>query len=116
MTSMDTAAAAQSARNARLVAQSPLLGARIESAVLPFRLDPAAGTLGASEALALAALEKTAAAIAIASLGSLAKAGDIDHLGGALELIPALLMTLGIVDYGARFGRLMGDAKSVSTP
>jgi len=102
MTSLDAAAAAQSARNARLVADSPLLGARIESAVLPFRLDPAAGTLGAAEALTLAALEKSAAAIAIASLGSLATAGDIDHLGGALELIPGLLMTLGIVDYGAR--------------
>ena len=102
MTSMDTAAAAQFARNARLVAQSPLLGARIESLVLPFCLDPAAGPLGDAEALQLAALEKSAAAIAVRALGSLAKAGDIDHLGGALELIPGLLMTLGIVDYGAR--------------
>jgi len=102
MTSMDTAAAAQSARNARLVAESPLLGSRIESSVLPFCLDPAASALGDTEALQLAALEKLAAAIAIRALGSLAKAGDIDHLGGALELIPGLLMTLGIVDYRAR--------------
>ena len=98
MTSLDIAAAAQSERNARLVAESPLLGARVESAVLPLRLDPAAGPLSAADGLALAAIEKTAAAIAIRSLASLAKAGDIDHLGGALELIPGLLMTLGTVD------------------
>ena len=48
------------------------------------------------------ALQKRAATIAIKSLASLAQAGDLDHLGGGLELIPALLMTLGVVDYDAR--------------
>src|SRR4029077_2520170 len=42
------------------------------------------------------------AAIAIKSLVSLAKVGDIDHLGGGLELIPSLLMTLAVVDYERR--------------
>ena len=51
---------------------------------------------------ALAALEKTAATIAIESLVSLAKADDIDHLGGGLELIGPLLMTLTSVDYKAK--------------
>jgi hypothetical protein len=50
----------------------------------------------------LSALEKTAATIAIESLVSLAKVNDIDHLGGGLELIGPLLMTLGIVDYEGR--------------
>ncbi|MCX6551974.1 MAG: thiamine pyrophosphate-dependent enzyme, partial [Acidobacteria bacterium] len=100
--SLDAQSAGQQRRNADLLAASPMLGARFESSVLPFRLDPAAGALAQHDSLALAALEKTAAAIAIRSLASLAKAGDIDHLGGGLELIPALLMTLGIVDYEAR--------------
>jgi len=88
-------------QHADLIAASPCLGPRFESAVLPFRLDPAAG-LGQADDTALAALEKTAASIAIRSLASLAKANDIDHLGGGLELIPGLLMTLGLVDYETR--------------
>src|SRR6185436_1831888 len=39
---------------------------------------------------------------AIESLISMAKINDIDHLGGGLELIGPLLMTLGIVDYKGR--------------
>src|SRR5213075_1408078 len=52
--------------------------------------------------LTLAALEKTAVRIAVESLISLAKVNDIDHLGGGMELIGPLLMTLGIVDYKGR--------------
>ena len=99
---LESLAAAQRQRNAGLLAATPLMGARITSAVLPFALDPAAETLGPADSEALAALEKAAASIAIRSLGSLARAGDIDHLGGGLELIPALLMTLGLVDYDTR--------------
>ena len=76
---------------------------RIESHVLPFALDlTARPPVARSRRSRSAALEKAAATIAIKSLISLAKAGDIDHLGGGLELIPALLMTLGIVDYEQR--------------
>lgn len=91
----------QQQRNGTLLANTPLLGPRFESRVVPFRLD-LNGELGPEQTLALAALEKQAASTAIASLVSLARAGDIDHLGGGLELIPALLMTLGVVDYQAR--------------
>jgi transketolase N-terminal domain/subunit/transketolase C-terminal domain/subunit len=94
--------AEQTTRNTGLLAESPCLGPRFESQVLPLRLNPLAGPLSTADAAALAALEKRAATIAISSLVSLAKAGDIDHLGGALELIPGLLMTLGIVDYDSR--------------
>lgn len=80
-----------------------MLGARFESRVLPFTLDPAAGgSLTSAQETLLAALEKTAATIAIKSTASLARAGDIDHLGGGLDLIPALLMTLASVDYDRR--------------
>jgi transketolase len=94
--------AEQRTRNAALLAATPLVGARFESSVLPWRLDPESAPLTAEQATVLAALEKRAATTAIEALVSLAKAGDIDHLGGGLELIPGLLMTLGVVDYEAR--------------
>jgi transketolase N-terminal domain/subunit len=92
----------QERRNQALLADTPLAAARIESKVLPLRLDLASGHLSEEQNLGLAALEKVAATIAIKSLASLAKVNDIDHLGGGLELIPALLMTLGVVDYEQR--------------
>ncbi len=92
----------QNRRNANLLADTPLAAARVESHVLPFAIDLAAGQLSPQQDVTLSALEKSAATIAIKSLISLAKAGDIDHLGGGLELIPALLMTLGIVNYHDR--------------
>ena len=94
----------QAARNQQLLQQTPTLGAEIRSEVLPFALDLKAPALPDDAGLALAALEKTAATIAIESLISLAKVNDIDHLGGGLELIGPLLMTLGAVDYrGTQF-------------
>ncbi|MEW5981119.1 MAG: thiamine pyrophosphate-dependent enzyme [Acidobacteriota bacterium] len=94
--------AEQADRSDGLIAQTPLVGRRFESKVLPLRLDPAARPLDRDGELALAALEKTAAATAVRSLASLAQAGDIDHLGGGLELIPPLLMTLAWRDDDAR--------------
>ncbi|MBY0493585.1 MAG: hypothetical protein K2Y23_05180 [Cyanobacteria bacterium] len=94
----------QTARNQQLLKQTPTLGAEIKSEVLPFAIDLEGGTLSKETELALAGLEKTAATIAIESLISLAKVNDIDHLGGGLELIGPLMMTLGAVDYrGVQF-------------
>ena len=89
----------QHARNRALLARTPHLGARLQSDVLPFTLDFARREFTAEQALRLGAMEKEAARTAIESLVSLAKAGDLDHLGGGLELIPALLMTLAFTDY-----------------
>jgi transketolase N-terminal domain/subunit/transketolase C-terminal domain/subunit len=97
--SLTTLAAEQDARNAALLARTPHLGQRIESNVLPFTLDLTRAEFSAEHDLALSALEKQAARTAIESLVSLAKVNDIDHLGGGLELIPALLMTLAVTDY-----------------
>src|SRR5690349_5227196 len=69
---------------------------------MPHAADLDAASLPEGQGHALGALGKTAAAIAIESLISLAKVNDIDHLGGGLELIGPLLMTLGIVDYKGR--------------
>ncbi len=94
----------QQARNQQLLSQTPTLGAAVDSEVLPFALDLKAPALPDDADAALGALEKTAATIAIESLISLAKVNDIDHLGGGLELIGPLLMTLGAVDYrGTQF-------------
>lgn len=92
----------QQARNAALLSHSPTLGTTMRSEVLPFVIDPRAGAWSDAQDHALAALEKSAARIAIESLVSLAKVNDIDHLGGGLELIGPLLMTLGIVDHKGR--------------
>ncbi len=106
LTHQKTSDAAQEQRNAALIQASPTLGARFESRVLPFLLDPGASNassgLSEGDATRLAAIEKTAAAIAIKAAASLARAGDIDHLGGGLDLIPALVMTLASVDYDSR--------------
>jgi transketolase N-terminal domain/subunit/transketolase C-terminal domain/subunit len=92
-------AAEQDARNASLLAATEYADARVESAVLPLTLELTSGELSPQADLALSALEKEAARTAIESLVSLANVNDIDHLGGGLELIPALLMTLAATDY-----------------
>src|SRR4051794_26817510 len=89
----------QNARNAALLAATPYAGPRFESRVLPLTLDLSSASFGAEQDEAFGALEKEGARIAIEALASLAKVNDIDHLGGGLELIPALLMTLAVTDY-----------------
>lgn len=96
------AAAGQDARNAQLLRDTPLLGAEIRSDVLPVTLDLKKDSFGKEVDVLFSALEKTAATIAIESLVSLAKVNDIDHLGGGLELIGPLLMTLASIDYETR--------------
>src|SRR3954469_13327579 len=97
--SLTLLASEQDARNAALLSATPFLGPRFESRVLPLTVDLAAGELTAEHDLAFSALEKDAARIAIEALVSLARVNDIDHLGGGLELIPGLLMTLAATDY-----------------
>jgi transketolase len=97
--SLGALTAEQHARNKALLASTPFLGDTFQSEVLPFTLDFKKRELTTEQGLRLAALEKEAARTAIESLVSLAKVNDIDHLGGGLELIPPLLMTLAHTDY-----------------
>lgn len=92
----------QVSRNQSLLAASTYLKGTVESQVLPFQLDLSADALTPEQTATLNALEKRAAATALGSLASLAKIGELDHLGGGLELIPSLLMTLAITDYQAK--------------
>lgn len=102
MTTPDLAPNQQDQRNTDLIAASPTLRSRVDSSVVPFTLDPAAGAPSAADQVTLAALEKTAARIAIQACASLGRAGDIDHMGGGLDLIPALTLTLASIDHDRR--------------
>jgi transketolase N-terminal domain/subunit/transketolase C-terminal domain/subunit len=95
-------AAEQDARNEQLLRDTPLLGSEIRSNALPVTLDLNKDAFGADADVLFSALEKTAATIAIEALISLAKVNDIDHLGGGLELIGPLLMTIAAVDYESK--------------
>jgi transketolase N-terminal domain/subunit/transketolase C-terminal domain/subunit len=100
MNSIQAAAAGQARRNKKLVDNAKYLGAKVTSQVVPLQIDIArASELTQDQVDGLVGLQIEAARTAISSLASLAKIGELDHLGGGLELIPALSMTLAVTDY-----------------
>ena len=101
MKGLEAHSAAQRQTNDALLAGARYLDAEVESRVLPLRLDLDQPALAAAELQALEGLEIDAARTAISSLAALAQLGETDHLGGGLELIPSLLLTLGLTDYEA---------------
>lgn len=100
MRGIEAAQAGQRQRNKALLSGVRYLGEQVHSEVLPLTVD-----IGKQQALrpeqiaALEGLQIEAAELAIRSLASLAEIGELDHLGGGLELIPPLLLTLAITDY-----------------
>ncbi len=90
--------------NGKLISASQYLGTSFDSEVIPLHIDisKSCGLLE-DDVLVLEALEIEAASIAIRSLASLAKINELDHLGGGLDLIPALLLTLAVTDYQRTF-------------
>ena len=100
MRGIEAAQAGQQQRNKELLGGVRYLGEKVHSEVLPLAVD-----IGKQQALhqeqvtALEGLQIEAAEVAIRSLASLAKIGELDHLGGGLELIPPLLLTLAVTDY-----------------
>ena len=101
-TSMYAALAGQKRRNEKLLKDARYLGQRVRSQVLPLQLDIAKDkALSKAQIDVLGGLQIAAAQTAIRSLGSLAQIGEVDHLGGGLELIPSLLLTLAVTDYEA---------------
>ncbi len=91
---------AQQDRNDQLIADSKFMRPSVTSQVLPLSID-IAGTdaLDEKQIATLQALEIEAAQISISSLASLATIGELDHLGGGLDLIPSLMLTLAATDY-----------------
>lgn len=99
MKGIEAGTAAQQARNQELLAASRYLGDSVASQVLPLQVDIGAVSLSGDQVLALEALEIEAARTAIGALGELAKLKEVDHLGGGLELIGPLLLSLALTDY-----------------
>ncbi|HMO52498.1 MAG TPA: thiamine pyrophosphate-dependent enzyme [Kiritimatiellia bacterium] len=102
MTYENKALKAQASRNQQLLDASKYTGDSFSSSVLPFRLEPDnQDALTPRQALQLEALQRQAARTAIHAVAELAKLNEVDHLGGGLDLIPSLLMTLAMTDYQA---------------
>ncbi len=99
----DKAWEAQQQRNRQLLAASTYLHGDAESKVIPLQFDLATKqALSQHELLAMQALEIEAARTAISSLASLATIGEVDHLGGGLDLIGALPLSVACSDYVKR--------------
>ena len=91
---------AQQDRNDQLIADSKYMRPSVTSKVLPLQINVGGTeTLDAKQIATLQALEIEAARISISSLASLATIGELDHLGGGLDLIPSLMLTLAATDY-----------------
>jgi len=90
----------QNERNQQLLKVTPNLGNRIDSRIIsfPIGLNTGAG-ISKEQVDMLEALEVQAARTAIRSLASLAEINELDHLGGALDLIPAFVLTLALTDH-----------------
>ncbi len=100
MIGIQQALESQKRRNRKLLSEVQFLGTRISSRVLPMELDiRRLKRLSAAQEEALVGLQIQAARTAIRSLASLAEIGELDHLGGGLDLIPPLLLTLAVTDY-----------------
>ena len=97
MRNAELAVSGQSQRNQDLVENSRYMRQSVESDALKFSLDlRVSNGLTGDQAAVMTGLEKSAARTALASLASLAAIGELDHLGGGLELIPALNMTMAV--------------------
>ena len=90
----------QQERNRRLLEESPALGSRIVSRVHPFRFDlDATPELSDADVALFEALSIESARLAVESVASLATINEVDHMGGGLDLLPALLPTLSLVNH-----------------
>ena len=90
----------QRERNRSLLDGCTYLKDEVTSRALPLYIDIARETaLSADQSAGLEAIGIDAARIALSALASLARINELDHLGGALDLIPALTMTLSFMDY-----------------
>lgn len=92
--------AEQQKRNEALIANSQYMKPQVVSTPLPFRLDIASvQELDAQQIAALQGLKITAARTAIKSLASLARINELDHLGGGLDIISGLMLSLAVSDF-----------------
>ncbi len=100
MSNLDHALRSQQERNIALIGKSHYMRDEVKSEVLPLTIDISRqAELSDDDVAALDAVAIDGAKVAIKSLASLAKIGELDHLGGGLDLIPALTLSLAVTDY-----------------
>ncbi|HEY8241550.1 MAG TPA: hypothetical protein VIH35_08885, partial [Kiritimatiellia bacterium] len=90
----------QQERNDALVRDSRYMRDSVTSSALPLHWDiRSVADLSDGDVHAAEAVGKEAARVAVRTLASLSKINELDHLGGGLDLIPALTLTLGVTDF-----------------
>lgn len=93
----------QQARNEALLAASTDVGPSFTSSICSLNLDITQdSSLTPQQVLALQGLGIESARTAIKAVGELATLKEVDHLGGGLDLIPALLLSLSVLEGEAR--------------
>ena len=93
----------QQKRNQSLLAESRYMRREVVSSVPPFQLDiEQIARLSADDIALFEAMQIDAARLAIEAVASLSKINEVDHMGGGLDLIPPLLMTLSLVNRAER--------------
>ena len=90
----------QNNRNEKLINESRYVGEKLISKVLPFKIDiDQTDALSPEQVNILRALEIDADRIAISAVTELSKLKEVDHMGGGLDLISALVLTLAVIDF-----------------
>jgi len=85
------------------LADSLYMRREVVSSVPPFQLDiDQISRLSDDDITLFEAMQIDAARLAIESVASLSKLNEVDHMGGGLDLIPPLLLTLALVDHSER--------------
>jgi transketolase len=93
----------QQNRNRALLDESLYMRRKIVSSVPPLSLDiEQIPRLSDDDITLFEALQIDAARLAIESVASLSKINEVDHMGGGLDLIPPLLLTLALVNHAER--------------
>jgi transketolase N-terminal domain/subunit/transketolase C-terminal domain/subunit len=94
---------AQRERNRALLDDCLYMKNETVSSVPPLQMDiEALPKLSAADATLFEALQIDAARIAIEAVASLSKLNEVDHMGGGLDMIPPLLLTLALVNRAER--------------
>jgi transketolase len=93
----------QQSRNQALLAESLYMRREVVSSIPPFHLDIEQIPRLSDDDIALfEGMQIDAARLAIESVASLSKINEVDHMGGGLDLIPPLLLTLALVNHTER--------------
>ncbi len=93
----------QQQRNQALLADSLYMRREVVSSVPPFALDvDQISRLSADDIALFEAMQIDAARLAIEAVASLSKINEVDHMGGGLDMIPPLLLTLSLVNHVER--------------